>query len=243
MSETLGITPDQYVQATFPTPAPLRTEVEGISELASANIQPAVSPQIYALVQRIFLNLDKPVRSVVFSGVARGNGASEVCAATATLLAQNVGSVCLVEADINQPLAQLLGVSDVSHMPSCLDSDQPIRAFLRCVDDDRLFLLPAKALRTKGSLLFAERSLQARLKELGQEVSFIVVCAPLASSMETLLLAKLVDGVVLLIEANRTRRDSASDVVDSLRSAHINILAAVLNNQTFPLPQALNSGL
>jgi len=49
----------------------------------------------------------------------------------------------------------------------------------------------------------------------------------------------LLDGVVLVIKANSSRRDSARDAVQELRSANVRVLGAVLNKRTFPIPERI----
>jgi Mrp family chromosome partitioning ATPase len=49
-------------------------------------------------------------------------------------------------------------------------------------------------------------------------------------------LGQLADGVVLVLEANSTRREAAAKVTENLRAAQIKILGAVLNKRTFPIP-------
>jgi len=47
------------------------------------------------------------------------------------------------------------------------------------------------------------------------------------------------DGVVVAVEANCTRRDSAKRVKETLLAANVNLLGVVLNNRTFPIPEAI----
>jgi Mrp family chromosome partitioning ATPase len=47
------------------------------------------------------------------------------------------------------------------------------------------------------------------------------------------------DGLVLVLEANLTRREAASAITKNLRAADIPILAAVLNKRTFPIPEQI----
>ena len=62
---------------------------------------------------------------------------------------------------------------------------------------------------------------------------------PLSAYADGLILSRLVDGVVLVLEANGTRREAALRVTDSLRKSKIPVLGAVLNNRTFPIPATL----
>jgi Mrp family chromosome partitioning ATPase len=61
----------------------------------------------------------------------------------------------------------------------------------------------------------------------------------LNSYADAIALGQVADGVVLILEANATRRESAMKVADHLRSMHVKLLGAVLNKRTFPIPQTL----
>jgi Mrp family chromosome partitioning ATPase len=54
-----------------------------------------------------------------------------------------------------------------------------------------------------------------------------------------MLLSRWTDGVVLVLEANATRRDAARRVKEILDAANVSVLGVVLNNRTFPIPDVL----
>jgi Mrp family chromosome partitioning ATPase len=54
-----------------------------------------------------------------------------------------------------------------------------------------------------------------------------------------MLLSRWTDGVVLVLEANATRRDAARRVKEILNAANVSVLGVVLNNRTFPIPDVL----
>ena len=56
---------------------------------------------------------------------------------------------------------------------------------------------------------------------------------------DALAFGQLTDGFILVVEANATRREAALQVAENLRAANVRILGAVLNQRTFPIPEAL----
>jgi Mrp family chromosome partitioning ATPase len=82
--------------------------------------------------------------------------------------------------------------------------------------------------------------LRARFLELRKEFEYVLVdVPPVALDSTSALLAPFTDGVVLVVEANSTRREVARRVKESLESAHVRLLGAVLNNRTFPIPEII----
>jgi Mrp family chromosome partitioning ATPase len=45
--------------------------------------------------------------------------------------------------------------------------------------------------------------------------------------------------LVLVVQANATRRDAARKAKESLQAANVRLLGAVLDNRTFPIPDAI----
>lgn len=194
------------------------------------------------LVERMFLfpNSHSP-RAVVFSSV-QGNGSSEICCRAGKVLAtQGSGSVCLVDANLRAPsLHQLLGVGKFPGLADATVKPGPIKDFTVRIPEGNLWLLPSGSSAAEAQRLFASDRLRSRLGELVEEFEFVLIDAPaVGSGSDAVLLGQMADGVVLVLEANSTRRETARMAKESLESANVKLLGAVLNNRTFPIPEAL----
>jgi protein-tyrosine kinase len=67
----------------------------------------------------------------------------------------------------------------------------------------------------------------------------LVDTSPAGTHGDATLLGTLVDGIVLVVEADATRREAARRTVESLRAMKASILGAVLTNRTLPIPEAI----
>lgn len=199
--------------------------------------------EVLRLVQRIFLpQTQEPPRVVVFAGVDHGNGCSGVCLSVAEALARSDdGPVCLVEANFRSPaLPALFGTTNHHGLADALRQEGPIRTFAKRVSGANLWLLSSGSLAADSSNLLNREGLKNRIAELRSEFEFIVIDAPpLTRYAETISLAQSTDGLVLVLEANSTRREAALAAVEGLRSSGIKILGAVLNKRTFPIPEKI----
>jgi capsular exopolysaccharide synthesis family protein len=194
------------------------------------------------LVQRLFLGQgQKRLHAVVFAGIDPGNGCSRLCGETARVLADNVpGSVCLVDANLRAPsLPAFFGTTNHWGLTDALLKQEPIRHFVKPAYRKNLWLLSAGSLTAESHVLNLER-LNIRFDELRKEFDYVLVDAPpLNQYADANVLGQITDGVVLVLEANSTRRESALKVIEALRSAQVDILGAVLNKRTFPIPESL----
>ena len=72
---------------------------------------------------------------------------------------------------------------------------------------------------------------------MGKHYSFIVFdSAPSLAASETGPLAAGTDGVVLVVRANRVRREIVQKAVHLLTKARCRVLGVVLNDRRYPIP-------
>jgi capsular exopolysaccharide synthesis family protein len=183
---------------------------------------------------------------VTFAGIDAGNGCSWICAQVAGILAsQKLGSVCLVDANLRSPsLPEMFGVTNHFGLSDALSKNGSIRDFTKIVRSDNLWLLSCGS-HAAGSLsLLNSDKMKVRVAELRKEFDYVLIDSPpLNTFSDGLAVGQLSDGLVLVLEANSTRREAAAKVAESLRAAQIKILGAVLNKRTFPIPEALYNRL
>jgi capsular exopolysaccharide synthesis family protein len=195
------------------------------------------------LVQSVFLSSKTgSPRVVVFAGIDSGSGCSGICAHTAETLARHkLGSVCMVDANLHAPsLPEFFGVTNHYGLTDALGGQGEIRSFSKQVRDEDLWLLSSGSLIADPSSLLTGDGMRNRVAELRKEFDYVLIDAPaLATFADGIVLGQLADGVVLVLEANCTRRESASKIAESLRAAQIRILGAVLNKRTYPIPKLL----
>jgi Mrp family chromosome partitioning ATPase len=137
-------------------------------------------------------------------------------------------------------LPDLLGVSNHYGLTDALSKNGSIRDFAKVVRSDNLWLLSCGSRPAQSAGLLNSETMKARVSELREEFDYVLVDSPpLNMYADGVALAQLADGLVLVLEANSTRREAALKVAENLRAAQINILGAVLNKRTFPIPETL----
>jgi Mrp family chromosome partitioning ATPase len=216
-----------------------------ISDRASRHVSEGGQPtgEIVKLVQRLFSppNSRAP-RLVVFAGVDEDWGSSGICSRVGEVLAAQVsGSVCLVDAQLRAPsLHALLGVKKSPGFADAMISATPITEFAIRISNGNLWVVPPGRPTLEGLGLFASDRLGSRMLEFTKFFDYVLIDAPpLGSSGDAVLLGSMTDGVVLVIEANSTRRQRACRAKEAFDEAGVLLLGAVLNKRTFPIPSAI----
>jgi protein-tyrosine kinase len=196
--------------------------------------------QICGLVRQVFVpGWPKPARQVVFSAVDAKTDISEMCLQIAlTLSAQVEGTTCLVEADGHgHTLEEVIEKRELNLVPT--DGPGDLRESSRKLSK-QLYLVPRNAFLGENEGGSSGPWLRDRLADLRQSFDYTVIHGPAAGTRtEAALLGSLCDGVVLVVEANSTRRVTAQKVKERLHSANARLLGAVLSQRTFPIPEAI----
>lgn len=194
------------------------------------------------LIQQVFhRQTGNSPQVVVFAGIDSGEGNSSLTASIADALADTAARpVCLVEANLRSPnLPELFKTTNHHGFTDALSESDSILAYTKVVSKN-LWLLSSGALVGDSANLLNSPRVKPRLEELRKEFEFVIVDAPaLSLYSDAIAMGRLSDGIVLLIGAGTTRRETAQMVQENLRTSDIPILGAVLNNRTYPIPEAI----
>jgi Mrp family chromosome partitioning ATPase len=195
------------------------------------------------LVQRIFPGTDEDSpRIALFAALDGEVGCASICARAAeTLAARAEGPVCAVDANFQSPsLHKYFGVENERGLVEATLESGPIQNFAQQIPVPDLWLMPSG--KAAAELRFPEIAdgLRVRMAELRSTFRYVVIhSGPLRLETSAMLLSRWTDGVVLVLEANSTRRDTARRTTENLVAAGVSVLGIVLNNRTFPIPEAI----
>jgi Mrp family chromosome partitioning ATPase len=196
------------------------------------------------LVQRAFFRPGGEARrAVLFTGVEEDNGCARMCVRAGRMLARLLPqSICIVDANVRAPsLHQFVGSDNREGFTTAVREPGSGPKLALPWASDNLWILPSGSSSASDPdlLLTADRA-RASLQALSARFDHLVVNAPpLNLYSESLALGQLVDGVVLVVEANVTRREIVRNAKTLLEDLDIPLLGAVLNDRRFPIPDAL----
>lgn len=204
-------------------------------------MEPWQLKELTKLVHGVFLEpgaeSDRAVsnRTVVLASSESGNGCSWICARAGELLASQVaGRVCLVDANFGRPtLHEHFGVPNLHGLSDALRQEGSIGGYVSQVSRRNLALVSSgsdiSADRSDRNLAASER-LRLRLEELRADFDYVLVDGTsLDVGDESIDLAKMTDGIVLVLKTHSTRRERTRSRMQDLKSAGVRILGAVLN--------------
>jgi Mrp family chromosome partitioning ATPase len=244
--QQIGKEQDIFSPST-PSVEPEVLEVPESVESAATSLDNAGTDEVRSLVQRVFLLAPgQAPHTVVFAGSEPGNGCSWICARTAEALARQVsGSVCLVDANLRAPgLHEQFGIPNHHGLSDALMHPDPIASFVTGLSPRNLSIVSCGSVPEGAHGLLTSNRMRARLNELRLMFDYVLIDASATnSSKEAIVLGSLADGVVLVLKANSSRKETARNAVQEFQAAKVRVLGAVLNQRTFPIPEAIYNKL
>jgi capsular exopolysaccharide synthesis family protein len=224
-------------------PAPVPPAISGNGHRPRFDIDAFRREEEMKLVQRLFIlpGPDAP-RMVVFCGVESGDASSWVCTrAGETLASQVKTSVCVVNANLRTPsLHEHFQIDNSCGLTDAVLKPGPIRNFAHQLNGGNLWVITSGSRTTDPHTLLTSDRLQSRMTEIRAEFDYVLLDGPPVNLyVDATLLGKMAEGVVLVLQANSTRRETARKARESLESAKVRLWGAVLNKRTFPVPDLL----
>ena len=176
----------------------------------------------------LFSRAGSPPRKVLVTSAIEGEGKTWTAIHTALAFAQTGGRTLLIDADLRRPQChEVLGVvKSVGLSEVLIGQLEPERAI---ISNGTFFLLPAGShVPNPAELLTSARMLEV-LQALSGSYEYILLdSAPLMYASDTVGMATMVDGVVLVAGAE-TPKQSVRRASERLAFAGANVLGVVLN--------------
>lgn len=200
------------------------------------DLAPAVRRQISGVVERVFLpNSGDSPRLVAFAAVDTHACSGWITAAVADMLAYRTrANVAVVDMNVANPaLHEYFGLSAASAHVDVPDSETPLLTTVRQVRTN-LWVIPGVSVGVSGFTA----GLRAHIAKLANAYDHVIVSVePLTTCCGTL--PTMVDGIVLVIAADGTRRQAGRQVAERLQASGVPVLGAVLTNRRYAIPEAI----
>lgn len=179
-----------------------------------------------------FFDMADGLRTVAVTSALRGEGKSTVAANLALALAEAGSRVVLVDGDLRRPsVAGYLGVEGSVGLSTVLIGRASLADVVQPWGEPHLHVLPAGAVPPNPSELVGSASMVWVLRELAAEYDFVVVdTPPLLPVTDAAILARLVDGAIMVAGAGRVRRHDLEGALAALETVGARLLGVVLNH-------------
>jgi capsular exopolysaccharide synthesis family protein len=178
-----------------------------------------------------FSSLEKPLRTILVTGVDSGEGKSTTLANLAVVMAQGGKHVIALDCDLRRPsLHSIFGVPVEPGLTTAI-LEGGASAFRQKTAVDGLEVVACGQTPPNPSELLGSRHFDDIMAGLLREADIVLLDTPPVNAVsDAAILAGKVDGVLLVVNAGKTKRDAARRAKALLAKVNANILGVVLNN-------------
>ncbi|MGW1159236.1 polysaccharide biosynthesis tyrosine autokinase [Streptomyces sp. NPDC002513] len=182
-----------------------------------------------------FAQVDDRPRIIVVTSSVPGEGKTNTAVNLALSLAEAGVSTCLVDGDLRRPcVAGAFGLVQDAGLTTVLIGQARIEDVMQEAGG-RLAVLTSGALPPNPTELLASARMKEVLRELADSYEVVIVdTAPLLPVADTVGLASLAQGALLVVRAARTGRDQVRSATESLERVGVRVLGTVFNMAPAP---------
>ncbi|ERG67709.1 MULTISPECIES: CpsD/CapB family tyrosine-protein kinase [Exiguobacterium] len=180
-----------------------------------------------------FTAVDDELQTMVITSASSGEGKSTTSSNLAVVYAQQGKRVLLVDCDMRRPTAHFtFRLSNGIGLSTVLAKKTTVEKAIHSTQIENLDLIAAGPIPPNPSELLSSKMMDRVLEELKTNYDIIILDAPpMMQVADTRLLARKVDGVVLVVGCDKSDRQMVVKAKEQLTLAEAHILGVVLNKR------------
>lgn len=232
LDESIKSPEDVEAKLGLPLLGSIPTLEKGVTPAqALADIRSPFSEAYYSIRTALqFSTNDGVPKSLLVTSSRPSEGKSTSAAAIAQNFARLGSRVLLVDGDLRNPsLHRNMGVENRVGLSNYLTGSSPLAEVMQPSPDPQLVFIPCGPLPPNPAELLSGPRLRAFLAEAGAQFDLIVVDGPPVMGLaDAPMLASVVAGTLLVVEAGATRRGVAKGAIRRLAQGHARLLGVLL---------------
>jgi len=237
----LGIIPD-FVSGARRSSLPSQPASPGAQPLDDSAAQAgfvlahdpfSITTEAYRMLRTTILvaQAETPPKTLLFTSGMHGEGKTVTAVNTAAVLAQMGVRVLVIDADLRCSACHtVLGIENRAGLAEVLAGRWVPSDVIRPTVSESLFVLSSGSVPINPAELVGSKQMRAVLASLQEQYDYILIDSPpVMLASDAMLLSTMVDGVVLVANAQRTPKQVVREARTRLTCARAKILGVVLN--------------
>ena len=177
-----------------------------------------------------FVDLDRPIRTLAITSSSVSEGKTTIATNLAIVMSQLGRKVVLIDADLRRPrVHRTLGISNVMGLSDVLRSHATIQEVAQPWGNGNLIVITSGSLPPNpAEVLSSDRMVQV-MSDLKDIADMVIIDSPPSLLADSAVLAARSDGVLLVIQSNKTQLNAATAMIDQLKRVGANVVGVALN--------------
>ncbi|WP_294371725.1 CpsD/CapB family tyrosine-protein kinase [uncultured Clostridium sp.] len=177
-----------------------------------------------------YSSFDKKIRIIAVTSAEAMEGKSTVAGNLAISFAQNEESVILLDCDLRKPsLHKKFGISNLIGLSEVLIGDVSLEDAVQ-FRNNNLDILTSGKVPPNPSEMLSSSAMSVLLEKLKESYDVIILdSAPILAVTDPQILSVKADGTVLVVRAEKTKRECVIEATNLLKKVDANIIGVILN--------------
>lgn len=177
-----------------------------------------------------YSSFDKEYKVIVVTSSEALEGKSTTAGNLALCLAQGDKKVILIDCDLRKPsIHKKFKISNVTGLSDVLIGKEELLTVVQR-HNKNLVILTSGKIPPNPSEMLSSKAMTALLENLRQNFDYIILDTPPVQAVtDSQILSTKADGTILVVRAERTKRDSIQNAISLLKKVNANIIGTVLN--------------
>ena len=178
-----------------------------------------------------FAQAGKELQTIALTSCTPNEGKSTTIANLAVVLTQAGKSVLLIDCDMRNPTVHKnFNLSNKIGLSSCISMGTALADAVQATGIEGLDALTAGVIPPNPSELLGSERMQNVLQRAKEQYDYVLIdTPPVLPVTDSLVLGRMVDGLILVIDSGEIKVEMAREVKNQLVHAGANILGVVLN--------------
>ncbi|MFA5118307.1 MAG: CpsD/CapB family tyrosine-protein kinase [Candidatus Omnitrophota bacterium] len=187
------------------------------------------------------INSEKPIKAITITSSIHSEGKSVTSINLAVSMAHDLNKkrILLVDADLRRgKSSKYIGIKSEAGLSEVISNGINVDEAVVKIGIDNLMFLPAGKVPHNPAELLNSMKFKNLITTLKEKFDYVIFDSPpIIPVTDAGLIGAQTDGVVMVIQANRTQRGIIKHGEDILRQARVNILGFVLTNVQYHIPE------
>ncbi len=182
-----------------------------------------------------FASPDRPPKVIAVTSAREGEGKTTCVAQMALAMGEVDSRVVVVDADFRRPMLQKVVMPEHPEplqpgFSNYLLDGRSLAEIVHPTGTAGVSLVPTGPLPASPAAFLESHRIQQALRDLAERADMVLIdCPPLSAGADASILAGRVDGVIIVVDLDRSDERAVRDVLRQLHTVHAPVLGFVLN--------------
>jgi len=207
---------------------------------ASFRVSPPIEEEYHRMKHTLLgTSPRKKIKTLLFSSSTEGEGTSTILINFAITLASGVDKVLLVDANLRNPtLHDSFNLEKKSGLTELLLENNSLEDVIKKTPVKNLSVITSGIPHSNPFSIFESQSLDSFIEQMKDQADWILFDSPPINSYnDSSTLAAKMDGVVMVVQSEKTRWEVAQSARKKIESNRVKILGTVLNRRKHHIPE------